>query len=401
MKIRDRIVELRRVKASDLAPNPKNWRKHPKAQADALRGVLAEVGYADALLARQLPDGRLMLVDGHLRAETTPDAEVPVLVLDVTEAEADKILLTLDPLAAMAEADADALSSLLAGFESDSEAVRKMLSDLSDEAGIEKPVVDAPDARIDEAEELRKKWGVERGQLWKIGGHRLLCGDSTSAEDVGRLMGGERASLMHTDPPYGVDYANVLEGRENQKEGGWSEIQGDDLDDTGLEAMLVAAFSLCDAPVAFVWHSWKRVEVFLRALRSCGWRPTSEIVWVKNALVFGRSDYQWRHESCIYAKRDGASRQDDRTATTVWEFPKTTGALHPTQKPVELFLQPISNHTEKAAVVYEPFSGSGSQLIAAERLGRRCYAMEIEPKYVAVALQRLADMGLTPERVDG
>ena len=132
MLIRDRIVELRRVKASQLTPNPKNWRKHPKAQADALRGVLAEVGYADALLARQLPGGGLMLVDGHLRAETTPDAEVPVLVLDVTEAEADKILLTLDPLAAMAEADADALSSLLAGFETDSEAVKKMLADLSD-----------------------------------------------------------------------------------------------------------------------------------------------------------------------------------------------------------------------------------------------------------------------------
>ncbi len=401
MKIRDRIVELRRVRAGDLLPNPKNWRKHPKAQSDALRGVLAEVGYADALLARQLPDGSLMLVDGHLRAETTPDAEVPVLILDVTEAEADKILLTLDPLAAMAEADADALSSLLAGFETDSEAVRKMLSDLSDEAGIEKPLVDAPEARIDEAEELRVKWGVERGQLWRIGAHRLLCGDSTSAEDVGRLMGGEVASLMHTDPPYGVDYANVLGGRENQKEGGWAEIAGDDLEDAELEAMLAAAFALCEARTAFIWHSWKRVEVFLRALRSCSFVPAAEIIWVKNALVFGRSDYQWRHESCIYAKREGAGRQDDRTATTVWEFPKTTGALHPTQKPIGLFTVPIENHTVLGAVVYEPFSGSGSQFVAAEQLSRRCFGMEIEPKYVAVALQRLADMGLTPERVDG
>lgn len=132
--IRDRIVELRRVKASDLVPNPKNWRRHPKAQAAALRGVLAEVGYADALLARQLEDGRLMLVDGHLRAETTPDAEVPVLVLDVTEAEADKILLTLDPLSAMADADAEALRTLLLSVETESEAVKEMLADLAEEA---------------------------------------------------------------------------------------------------------------------------------------------------------------------------------------------------------------------------------------------------------------------------
>jgi len=110
------------VRARDLLPNPKNWRKHPKAQADALRGLLAEVGYADALLARELPDGRLQLIDGHLRAETTPDSEVPVLILDVTEAEADKILLTLNPLGAMAEADSEAVKALLATVDTDSDA---------------------------------------------------------------------------------------------------------------------------------------------------------------------------------------------------------------------------------------------------------------------------------------
>ena len=114
MQIRDRIKELRRVRAADLRPNPRNWRTHPAAQQDALRGVLAEVGYADALLARELADGTLMLIDGHLRAETTPDAVVPVLVLDVDEAEADKILLTLDPLAGMATTSHEQLQSLLA-----------------------------------------------------------------------------------------------------------------------------------------------------------------------------------------------------------------------------------------------------------------------------------------------
>jgi hypothetical protein len=127
IQIRDRIKELRRVPARELLPNPRNWRRLPKTQVAALRGLLNEVGYADALLARELPDGKLMLIDGHLRKETTPDQEVPVLVLDVSEGEADKILLTLDPLAAMAESDSERIKSLLATVQTDSEAVEELL----------------------------------------------------------------------------------------------------------------------------------------------------------------------------------------------------------------------------------------------------------------------------------
>lgn len=136
MKIRDRIRELRRVPASDLLPNPKNWRTHPKAQQDALRGVLAEVGMADAVLARELPDGSLMLIDGHLRAETAADAKVPVLILDVNEAEADKLLATLDPLAAMAESDAAAFEGLLHTINTDSEALQQLITFTANAAGI-------------------------------------------------------------------------------------------------------------------------------------------------------------------------------------------------------------------------------------------------------------------------
>src|SRR5688572_3061409 len=130
MNVRDRIKELRRVRAADLRPNPRNWRIHPPEQQDALRGVLAEVGYADALLARELPDGSLMLIDGHLRAETTPEAVVPVLVLDVDEAESHKILLTHDPLSAMATASEELVCSLLAEVQTESAAVRKILDSL-------------------------------------------------------------------------------------------------------------------------------------------------------------------------------------------------------------------------------------------------------------------------------
>jgi len=130
MHIRDRIQEFRRVPARSLRPNPRNWRTHPEMQRDAMRGVLAEIGYADALLARQLPDGTLELIDGHLRAETTPDMEVPVLVLDLTEAEAAKLLAVHDPLAGMAEADHEALSRLLAEVETDNEALGRLLAEM-------------------------------------------------------------------------------------------------------------------------------------------------------------------------------------------------------------------------------------------------------------------------------
>lgn len=136
MKLKDRIKELRRVKASDLVPNPKNWRTHPEAQKNALMGVLAEVGIADAVLARELPDGSLMLIDGHLRAETSGDAKLPVLVLDVNEAEADKILATLDPLAAMATTDRVKLDEILRDIDTSSEAVSEMLADLAKDAGL-------------------------------------------------------------------------------------------------------------------------------------------------------------------------------------------------------------------------------------------------------------------------
>lgn len=133
MQIRDRIRELRRVRASDLRPNPRNWRVHPAGQRDALRGLLAEVGYADALLAREVPDGMLMLIDGHLRAETTPDAMVPVLVLDVDEAEADKILLTLDPLAGMATPSEERLRTLLESVVTENAAVQSLFESLAEE----------------------------------------------------------------------------------------------------------------------------------------------------------------------------------------------------------------------------------------------------------------------------
>ncbi len=158
MQIDDRIRDFRRVPARELRPHPKNWRTHPAAQRDALRGVLAEIGYADALLARELDDGSLQLIDGHLRAETTPDAEVPVLVLDVTEAEAEKLLAVHDPLAAMAARDDERLAELLEGIETDNEALARLLSSLA--AG-EAPPLEEPSEPPDAADlQIAESWQV-------------------------------------------------------------------------------------------------------------------------------------------------------------------------------------------------------------------------------------------------
>src|SRR4030095_9298027 len=173
MNIRDRIKELRRVRAGNLRPHPKNWRKHPEEQQNALRGILAEVGFVDALMVRELSDGALQIVDGHLRAETTPDSVVPVLVVDLDDNEAEKVLATFDPLAAMAEPDENKLQELLKGIETDSEALTALLDELAIEANkgivaqiLEDEVPEPPDDAI-----------TKPGELIILGNHRLLCGD--------------------------------------------------------------------------------------------------------------------------------------------------------------------------------------------------------------------------------
>jgi ParB-like chromosome segregation protein Spo0J len=176
MEIRNRIGELRLVRAGDLVPNPRNWRVHPKLQREAMQGLLEELGYTDALIARQLPEGGLMLLDGHLRAKITPDTMVPVLIVDVTAEEADKILLTLDPIGAMASADTARLSELLDQVKFESGTVDAVLEGLREEYQLNSSAAldldGAPEPNFEKADELLAKWGTEPGQLWQIGPHR-------------------------------------------------------------------------------------------------------------------------------------------------------------------------------------------------------------------------------------
>lgn len=392
MQIRDRIKELRRVLAKDLRPNPKNWRKHPQAQQDALRGILAEVGYADALLARELPDGTLMLIDGHLRAETTPNEIVPVLILDVNEAEADKILATLDPLAAMAKADTAALDSLLRQIETGSEDLAKMLEELGKDAGCEWAKEKAEIVE-DEVPEPPKDPVTKLGDLWLLGEHRLLCGDSTNQANVLQLLETRVPFIMVTDPPYGVEYDADWRDEFNTwgKAATSSNVENDEIVDW------TAAYKLSPAHVAYVWHAGVFAADLVVNLRDAGYAVRTQVIWRKPTLIMGRGHYHWQHEPCWYAVRKGGTAKwcGDRTQSTMWDIQgmhaigrKEERVGHPTQKPVECMARPIRNHGTKDDDVFDPFLGSGTTIIAAEQLGRRCYGAEISPNYCDVIVDR-------------
>ena len=417
MQIRNRIKELRQVPASELRPNPKNWRTHPKSQQDALRGILAEVGYADALLARELPDGSLMLVDGHLRAETTPDQEVPVLILDINESEADKLLLSLDPLAAMAETNAQALDALLREVDTGSEGLQQMYADMADAADLYKD--DATEIVEDEVPEPPANPITKPGALWVLGEHRLLCGDSTKPEDVERLMAGAKADLCFTSPPYGQQRDYTEEGK--AKVADWDGLMRGvfgNLPMTEAGQVLVNLGLIHrDGEWIPYWDAW------IEWMRAQGWRRFGWYVWDQTYGLPG--DWQGRlapsHEFVFHFNRTSVKPEKTVKTKHCGEINGNTNSMkgaggkgfsHAGKE-----IQPyrisdsviracrqqggIDGHPAPFSVafaseviplwggnIYEPFCGSGTTLIAAEQLNRKCYGMEISPQYCDVIVKR-------------
>lgn len=371
MKLRDRIKELRRVSASELLPNPKNWRTHPQAQKDALRGVLAEVGIADAVLARETPGG-LMLIDGHLRAETVSDAMLPVLVLDVTEAEADKLLAALDPLASMAESDSQKLDALLREIDTGSEAVQQMLADLADEAGLYQND-ENKEVTEDEAPEPPVVPITKPGDLWILGEHRLLCGDSTKAEDVERLMAGAKADLCLTDPPYGL--GDTTSEKNNYI----------DYDDTRINLIKTISgfFPLAMSVAKCVVFTPGNVNTTLYE------PPTWTMAWFTPAGA-GRGPWGfccWQPILC-YGKDPKLAKGKGCHPDALTHTEASEKLGHPCTKPIKFWCWLMERTSEKGETVYDPFLGSGTTLIAAEQLGRKCYGMEISPQYCDVIVKR-------------
>lgn len=226
------------------------------------------------------------------------------------------------------------------------------------------------------------------GDVWLLGHHRLMCGDSTKEADVAKLMGGEQADLLLTDPPYNVDYQGGTEEK--------LKIKNDSMEDSAFRSFLTDAFHSADKflrPGAsfYIWHADSEGLNFRMAVRNVEWLLKQCLIWNKNSLVMGRQDYQWKHEPCLYGWKAGSSHHwySDRKQTTVIDFNRpNVNAEHPTMKPVGLFGYLMSNSSKKGDVVMDLFGGSGTSIIAAEHLERKCYMMELDPHYCDVILDR-------------
>lgn len=220
------------------------------------------------------------------------------------------------------------------------------------------------------------------------GGHRLICGDSTDIAVIDRLMDGVKADMLLTDPPYNVDYTGKTKDA--------LKIQNDKMDNDSFRQFLRDAFSCADAvmragAVFYIWHAGTEAHNFIGSVRDCNWLLKEVLVWVKNVMVMGRQDYQWKHEPCLYGWKGGASHlwASDRKQTTVINFDKPVKAdLHPTMKPIGLFAYQIGNNTHEGDAVLDLFGGSGTTLMACEQLNRKCYMCELDEHYCDVIIQR-------------
>ena len=417
---RNRIVGNGEQPAISFMANPLNWRVHPKAQRDALTGILEDVGWVQQVIVNKTTGN---VVDGHARIEEAlklgDDTPVPFIEVELSEEEEQKILLTLDPISAMAVADKENLDALLQDVSTTSEAMQSMLADLAKANGLDYGTeiggsLEDVEPRIDKGAELAKKWGTARGQIWRLGDHRLMCGDSTSADDVARLMQSDRASLVFTDPPYGVSIGakNRLLNSVEPSGRNSTDIEDDSLSPDELKEKLLPAFKnikrvvMADDCTVFVTapQNGELGMMMMMMMKESGLPVRHVLIWKKNAPTFsmGRLDYDYQHEPILltWGKRhkrpmNGAHK------TSVWEIDKPLSSKeHPTMKPVELVVNALLNNSDEEDFVFDAYSGSGTTIMACEQVKRKCRAVEITPEYVAVTLERWSlATGKTPELI--
>jgi DNA modification methylase len=375
-------VEHRAVEG--LIPHVRNARTHSEAQVALIAGSIREFGFTNPVLT----DAENGIIAGHgrvLAARRLGLATVPVIELGhLTEAQRRAYLLADNRLAEQAGWDRELLALEAAelsdlgvdlgalGFEAGE--IRALLAGVeSDPREEETPVPPAvPVSRP--------------GDLWLLGRHRLLCGDSTDAATVARLLGDLRPHLMVTDPPYGVAYDPGWRNR-----AGLSETRRTGKVANDHRADWRDAWALFPGDVAYVWHGALHATVVAESLMVTGFDIRAQIVWAKDRLVLSRGHYHWQHEPCWYAVRGKGHWSGDRRQTTLWQIPsrdQDAETIHGTQKPVECMRRPMLNNAAPGQAVYEPFSGSGTTLIAAESCGRACLAVELDPAYVDVAVTR-------------
>ncbi len=378
-------TEMKLVPIGKLVPYVNNARTHSPEQINKLRSSLREFGFINPVII----DRDFGVIAGHgriLAAKEEGITEVPCVFADhLNEAQKKAYIIADNRMAMDAEWDeellrveiealqAEAFDLSLTGFDD------KELSDLfRDDADVKEDDFDV-DA------ELEKPTFSKTGDIWTLGRHRLICGDSTKADTFEVLMNGRKANLVVTDPPYNVNY-----------EGTAGKIKNDNLADEKFYQFLFDAFSniekvMADDASIYVFHADTEGLNFRKAFSDAGFYLSGCCIWKKPSLVLGRSPYQWQHEPCLYGWKKSGKHQwySDRKQTTIWEFEKTKkNTDHPTMKPIPLLAYPIQNSSMSNTLVLDPFGGSGSTLIACEQTDRDCYTIELDEKYCDVIVKR-------------
>ena len=377
-----------------LIPFARNSRTHSDEQVAQIAASIREFGWTNPILV----DGDNGIIAGHGRlaaARKLGITEVPVVVLDhLTDAQKRALVIVDNKLALNAGWDFELLASEIEGLGSDgfdlsllgfNEAeLAALLAEKTE--GLTDPD-DVPEPPADPVSVL--------GDVWVMGRHRIVCGDSTDADCVAKCLNGVAPHLMVTDPPYGVEYdANWRNeaDRANGKAYGASAV-GKVLNDDRADWR--EAWALFPGDVAYVWHDSLQTSIVVDSFAECGFKPRSLIIWAKNVMAISRGDYHWQHEPCWYFVQDGKKGHwhGDRKQTTLWQIdkPQKSETGHSTQKPVECMKRPIENNSSPGQAVYEPFSGSGTTIIAGEMTGRSIHAIELNPAYVDVAVKRWQD----------
>jgi len=383
-------TEMQLISVDKLVPYVNNARTHSPEQILKLRSSLREFGFVNPIII----DKDFNVIAGHGRLMAAKEegiTEVPCVFADfLTEAQKKAYILADNRMAMDAGWDEELLKIEIEELQNlgyDLEYTGFDEKELADLFGVDEKEVKEDEFDLTAA--LEKASFVERGDVWFVGKHKLMCGDATSSEDVAKLMEDKKANLVLTDPPYNVAF----------KSSDGLTIQNDSMDNNDFYEFLYLSFKnmadhLENGGAAYVFHADTEGLNFRKAFIDAGFHLAGCCIWVKDSLVLGRSDYQWQHEPVLYGFLQNGKHPwySDRKQTTIWNFDKPKkNSNHPTSKPLDLLAYPINNSTQANAIVIDTFGGSGSTLMACEQMNRICYTMELDEKYASVILRRYVE----------
>lgn len=377
------------IKTTDLVPYVANSRTHSDEQVAQIAASIKEFGFTNPILT----DGEGGIIAGHGRlmaARKLGLDEVPTIALSGLSAAQKRAYVIADnKLALNAGWDAALLSSEIAGLGEDGFDLSLLGFNENELAAL---LVEKTEGLTDpdEVPDVPVIPKTVLGDVWTLGKHRIVCGDSTDADTVAKCLNGVTPHLMVTDPPYGVEYDASWRDDRAGKSGDTGTAKGKVLNDDIADWR--EAWSLFPGDVAYVWHASLRAREVVESLEICGFVMRAQIIWAKSQLAMSRGHYHFQHEPCWYAVRKSATGHwnGDRKQSTLWQIdkPQKSETGHSTQKPVECMKRPIENNSSAGQAVYEPFSGSGTTIIAGEMTGRSIHAIELNPSYVDVAVKR-------------